>query len=90
MVIFRGCSGKVKDLLQLGVMLVSSEMLDQDDLSESLSPHPQLPVGLGVFQGWFEVEACDMLNGDESVVESLYLGFVEFGFVAGVVLIQSR
>ena len=43
-----------------------------------------------MFQGWFEVEACDMLNGNESVVESLYLGFVEFGFVAGVVLIQSR
>ena len=40
MVIFRACSGKVKDLLQLGIMLVSSEMLDQDDLSESLSPHP--------------------------------------------------
>ena len=40
MVIFRGCSGKVKDMLQLGIMLVSSEMLDQDDLSESLSPHP--------------------------------------------------
>ena len=40
MVIFRGGSGKVKDLLQLGIVLVSSEMLDQDDLSESLSPHP--------------------------------------------------
>ena len=40
MVIFRACSGKVEDLLQFGVMLVSSEMLDQDDLSESLSPHP--------------------------------------------------
>ena len=39
-VIFRGGSGKVKDLLQLGIMLVRSEMLDQDDLSESLSPHP--------------------------------------------------
>ena len=77
MVIFRVCSGKVEDLLQFGIMLVGSEMLDQDDLSESLSPHPQLPVGLGVFQGWFEVEACDMLDGSESVVESLNLGFVD-------------
>ena len=48
MVIFRVCSGKVEDLLQFGIMLVGSEMLDQDDLSESLSPHPYLPVGLGV------------------------------------------
>ena len=31
-----------------------------------------------------------MLDGSESVVESLNLGFVEFGFVAGVVLIESR
>ena len=40
MVIFRICCSKVKDLLQFGFVFVSSEMLDQDDLSESLSPHP--------------------------------------------------
>ena len=40
MVIFRVCSCKVEDLLQFGIVLVGSEMLDQYDLSESLSPHP--------------------------------------------------
>ena len=40
MVIFRACSRKMENLLQFGIMLVGSEMLDQDDLSESLSPHP--------------------------------------------------
>ena len=40
MVIFRICCSKVKDLLQFRIVFVSSEMLDQDDLSESLSPHP--------------------------------------------------
>ena len=70
-------------------MLVRSKVLDQDDLSESLSPHPELSVGLGVFQGWFEVEAGDVLDGCECMVESLNLGFVEVGFVARVVLIKS-
>ena len=42
-----------------------------------------------MFQGWFEVEAGDVLDGNECMVESLNLGFGEVGFVARVVLIQS-